>query len=491
MATKSRLSNNCPKDRTSAPSNKFLLALFLCVLAPLCHAQIGGFLAPSPQTTFSSQSNIVLNFSDSKWIREPVRPIPFTVNVVSNGYKSHQLLWNDLTIFGSVRIAIPPSSNRTDFIPRGIELVNELPYRVYVVGDLTDPLGIQPVVIPFIYQNGSFSQQPIQYLVDNPFGTTPYRNHGTGASLAQNHHGLFISSWVTDQANVMVRRFQSTLLPPYMAMTGLSEEIPAATLGLFPPYAVFSTDVAMNESDNFKLALWVSDLGPTGSIKVYSSNWSSPTVGYTDLLVGNSGAYKDTPISIAMRTKDGEALSTTMPSYDQDYAVIYAEESPQTTVGALPSKIFIAGSSQGTLQDPVQVNPTPEEQRAGIALPQIDAGPNFYEVVWNYSDVPLYIPSSGGTWEMLSQGISADLQLIGVGANGNPGHKCISDTHGDQQFGASVAIASQARLNRPRALYSYGSIVGPGVALNPTNFLNPSPGSAYFFTYKHLVPGNY
>lgn len=491
MATSFIRRKYCAKNKTGVQTTKILFAVLLSAVFSACQAQLGGFLAPSPQTTFSSQSNIVLNFSDSKWIREPVRPIPFTVNVVSNGYKSHFLLWNDLTIFGSIRISIPPSINRTDFIPRGIELVNELPYRVYVVGDLTDPLGIQPVVIPFIYQNGSFNQQPIQYLVDDPFGTTPYRNHGTGASLAQNHRGLFISSWVTDQASVMVRRFKSTLVPPYMAMSGLSEEITAATLGVHPPYAVLSSDIAMNESDNFKLALWVSDLGPTGSIKVYNSNWSSPTLGYTDLLVSNSGAYKDTPISIAMRTKDGEARTTTMPSYDQDYAVIYAEEYAQTTVGALPSKIFIAGSSQGMLQDPLQVNPTPEEQSGGVALPQIDGGPTFYEVVWNYSDKPLYIPSSGGTWEIFSQGVSADLQLIAVGSNGNPGHKCISDTHGDQQFGASVAIASQARLNRPRALYSYGSIVGPGVALNPTNFLNPAPGSAFFFTYKHLVPGNY
>ena len=473
------------------------------VMTAVSIAQIGEFLPPSP-ANFDLQFHPAQNFSDSTFFHSD----PFvggegrvmTVNVVSDFKKSHRLIWSSANYRGSIRITVPPINGTTDFAVRDIALYDDWnapgQLKVYVTGELPAFHVGLPVVIPFIWRNGSFEQQPLQHLLTNPQGNSPTQNNGRLTKVAQDHKGEFITAWIAQGVSsfgeYVFRRFRATSLPPYLEIVGPPRRLDVITT--WPnTWVVGWHDVAMNESQNVKLAVWTmprsSWVDPFGDIKVFNSTLSAPTQGFSDEWPLTSGWANQYPISIAMRSMDGAGKLQNMPSFDRDYAVSYVEQDPFLPTD--PTKIMVLGVGMGVTNAPFQVNVDPDQAKGAVGYPQIEAGKDYYEVVWNYLDWSGLVPRSGGTWEVLSQGLTRDLQLVNIGGNGNPGHKCINDAHENEQYIPTVSIASHPKMGVQTTCYSFASIIGPNVWLTPGNIINPDPTSSFSFTQKSRAPGSY
>lgn len=502
MVTPSKISSSHRLVSRWGHSARSLAILLSLLVAGVASAQIGEVLPRSPETAAPSPTKITSNFSDSKWHHSlwgksgilGFKPRTMTVNVLSNGTKEHRLAWYSLNFQGAINIVLPNTAQGSDFTPRGIELYddwNELyQLKAYVIGDLVRPEGALPVVIPFIFKVNAFVQQPIVHLLDTLPPPGPGTNKGYTSAMAQDHRGEFIATWVTkgSPASAQTQRLRSTAVPPYIEKVGGNQTIPISAFGMNPTDRFIAVDVAMNESQNVKIAVASDDSGFWGHVRVLHGTIDQPGAGPSEVLSGRNGDPSTIGLSIAMRTMDGVANSANLPWFDQDFAVTWVDD-PHYIQGVQPFRVMMFGQHQGVNTIPFQVNQTPEEQRGVVANPQVEGGREHFEVVWNYLDNPQYIAGSGKTWEVLSQGVTQDMQIIGVGNNGNFGHKCISDTHPMEQYAGSVAIPNHPYFDT--AIYSYGSIIGPGVALNPGNIANPAPGSTFSFQYKLHRPGSY
>jgi len=479
------------------------LAIFLSLLtAGVASAQIGEFLPREPLGVTPSPTKITSNISDSKWHHSlwgkvgvlGFKPRFMTVNVLSNGSKEHILSWYSVNFQGAINISLPATGLAPDFTPRGIELYddwNQVPQlKAYVIGDLVRAEGAVPVVIPFLFKINKFIQQPIVHLLDTLPVAGSGVNKGFTSSMAQDHLGEFIAAWVTkgSPASAQTQRLRSTAVPPYIEKVGGNQTIPISAFGMNPTDRFIAVDVAMNESQNVKIAVASDDSGFWGHVRVLHGTIDQPGAGPSQILSGRNGDPSTIALSIAMRTVDGAPHTLTLPGIDQDYAVTWVDD-PYYIQGVRPFRVMMSGEHQGVSSGLIHLNRTLEQMRGEVTNPQIDGGKDHYEVVWNYLDKPEYIPGSGKTWEVLSQGVSSDLRIIDVGSNGNFGHKCISDTHPMEQYAGSVAIPNYPFFND--VVFSYSSIIGPGVAVNPGNIANPAPGSTYSFQYKPRQPGRY